>query len=318
MIRWKTGCVLIWGMYAFSTLFKQRLCFFVLPSRRGDGQSAPPKATLRVSTYFERRPIHIFQKSARDANYQIGVFPGIWVLSVDRLSPKVNEKGEWLLRSSEGFSEVLKCFLSLLRSSRGMSQKLTTPHPTHPILRGGAWGGWGSKLLRDTPRTSQKWFNTFQFFWEPENPFTIFLHLRASASLTCSSDRQSWSCPTKPTTSFTRHSFISATANGTKFVKTEALHDLASSFPQTYFICRGSRDVGKGALMCNVLRWRLPANFFGCNLHYLVIWPSKPACEVNALNHILHFSWGRHRFLWLGASWSPMAAWSPRCFPDAS
>jgi hypothetical protein len=33
---------------------------------------------------------------------------------------------------------------------------------------------------------------------------------------------------------------------------------------------------------------------------------------------LLHFSWERHRFLRFGASWSPMAAWSPRCLPDAS
>ena len=30
-----------------------------------------------------------------------------------------------------------------------------------------------------------------------------------------------------------------------------------------------------------------------------------------------HSSWERHRFLWFGASWSPMASWSPRCLPDA-
>ena len=32
----------------------------------------------------------------------------------------------------------------------------------------------------------------------------------------------------------------------------------------------------------------------------------------------LHFSREGHLFLRFGASWSPMAAWSPRCLPDAS
>ena len=32
---------------------------------------------------------------------------------------------------------------------------------------------------------------------------------------------------------------------------------------------------------------------------------------------LLHSSWEGRRYLWFGASWSPMASWSPRCMPDA-
>ena len=44
----------------------------------------------------------------------------------------------------------------------------------------------------------------------------------------------------------------------------------------------------------------------------------KNKCKIYILSKLLYFSWEGHRFLWLGASWSSMAAWSPRCLPDAS
>ena len=62
----------------------------------------------------------------------------------------------------------------------------------------------------------------------------------------------------------------------------------------------------------------LPASFFACNLPYLVIWPSKTLCIINLLIKLLHSSREGHRCLCFGASWSPMAFWSPRCLPDFS
>ena len=55
-----------------------------------------------------------------------------------------------------------------------------------------------------------------------------------------------------------------------------------------------------------------------------MIWPSKThrkikkQCKIITLMQLLDSNWEGHRFLWFGASWSPMASWSPRCLPDAS
>ena len=68
--------------------------------------------------------------------------------------------------------------------------------------------------------------------------------------------------------------------------------------------------------MWTVLRWR--CRRLACNLHYLVICPFKTRCKITILKYFLYCSWEGNRFLCFGASWSPMASWSPRCLPDAS